>query len=249
MILSKMPQSTEKKSTKKVVKKPTPKVSTPKSTATKKEESSSFNDFYKKKVYPRRGQILVVVGILIFVILLIALRTVFIAAMVNGQPITRLHLIQELEKQQGKQVLDQLVTKKIIEQEASKKKVSVSDDEVQKELKSIEDRVKQNGQSLDQLLVFQGLTRRDLEDNIRTQKLVEKLAASTIQISDKEVNDYLSQNKEAVPEGQSEATVRQSTKDLLLQQKKTEAIQKWIQDIRSRAKVEYFHNALTPQQQ
>ena len=93
-----------------------------------------------------------VIGILLLAGLLYAFRSLFVAAMVNGQPISRVSLVRELEKQNGKQALNSLVTKTLIYQEARKQNVSVSDDEINGEMKKIEDNLQQQGQRLDQHL-------------------------------------------------------------------------------------------------
>src|SRR3989344_8106447 len=53
-------------------------------------------------------------------------RGLFIAAMVNGSPISRLSVVRELEKQSGKQTLKSLIDKKIIEGELDKQGVNVT---------------------------------------------------------------------------------------------------------------------------
>ena len=48
-------------------------------------------------------------------------RGLFVVALVNGEPISRIEVIKALEKQGGKATLDSLVTKKLIAQEARSK--------------------------------------------------------------------------------------------------------------------------------
>src|SRR6185437_15716292 len=64
------------------------------------------------------------IALIIIIILLGAaiyyFRGLFVAAVVNGQPISRLEVVQQAEKQSGKQTLDTLVRDALIEQEANK---------------------------------------------------------------------------------------------------------------------------------
>src|SRR4030066_771684 len=50
-------------------------------------------------------------------------KGLFIAAVVNGRPVSRLTLIKNLEKAQGKTTLDNLITEELISQEAKKEQI------------------------------------------------------------------------------------------------------------------------------
>src|SRR5688572_16109970 len=76
-----------------------------------KPTSSSLPEFFRRKE---------VLGLLLGLAVLVSLyflRGVFVAATVNGKPISRLALVKELEKQNGKETLNSLVTKELIFQE------------------------------------------------------------------------------------------------------------------------------------
>jgi len=120
---------------------------------------------------------------LLVVFILIAggllLKKELVVATVNGQPIFRLTLIREMEKNSGKQVLEGLIGKTLILQEAKKQNVSIGQEEINQEMAKIEENFKSQGQDLNQLLAFQGITKADLEEQIQLQKTAEKLAGST----------------------------------------------------------------------
>ena len=183
-----------------------------------------------------------IAGLVIILIagLLYLLRSLFIAAMVNGQPISRVSVISELERQSGKQALDTLITKTLITQEANKQGVTVSQDEVNTEIKRIEDNVKKQGQTLDQVLALQGMDRQALVDQIKIQKTVEKLLGKDIKITDKEVNDYIEKNKDALGSDPTSAATKTQVKDQLTQQKLSEKFQTWLQDLQKKAKIDHF---------
>jgi len=107
------------------------------------------------------------------------LKKELVVATVNGQPIFRLTLIREMEKNSGKQVLEGLIGKTLILQEAKKQNVSIGQEEINQEMAKIEENFKNQGHDLNQLLAFQGMTRTDLEEQIQLQKTAEKLAGST----------------------------------------------------------------------
>lgn len=169
-------------------------------------------------------------------------KSLFVVALVNGQPITRMSLISQLEKQGGKQVLNIAVTKTLIEQEAKKKNVSVAQKEIDDELKKTETSLAAQGQTLDQALAAQGMTRADYADQIRLQVLIQKMVGKDIVISDKEVDDYLTQNQSTIPEGSDMNQIKTSVKEQLKQQKMSTKIQSWIAELQKNAKITYFLN-------
>ncbi len=187
-----------------------------------------------------------IVFIVIIVVILVGIayffRGLFVAAIVNGQPITHLSLVQELEKQGGKQTLASLVTKTLILQEAQKQNVTVSDKEISAEIKKINDSLAKQGQKLDQLLVSRNMTKADLVDQIKTQKLIEKMLGNDIQVSDKEVDAYIQANKESFPEGSVSADMKNNVKDQIRQQKLSQKFQSWLAELQKNAKITYFVN-------
>ncbi|RJQ37899.1 hypothetical protein C4559_02835 [Candidatus Microgenomates bacterium] len=195
----------------------------------------SFKRNPKKKV-------IILVAIIIIAVLLLFLKNLFVVAFVNGQPITRIAVIKELEKQSGKQVLESMVTKTLILQEAKKQNVSISKSEVDAEMQKIEKSFKDQGQELDQVLAMRGMTKNDLTEQITIQKTVEKMLSKDINVSDKEVNDYIEKNKITIPETANVAEEKQKIKDQLKQQKLSEKFKSWLENAQKNAKITYFIN-------
>lgn len=176
----------------------------------------------------------IVTGIVVIavLVLLYLFKGLFVAATVNGYPITRVAVIQELEKQDGGSVLQSLVTKHLITEEAKKSSVTVSKEQLDSEIAKIEESIKAQGQTLDEALATQGWTRADLEDQIKTQLIVEAILADKVNVSEQEVDDYIKENKSTEP--------RESISSLLRQQKLMTEYQTWIQDLLSKAKINYW---------
>ncbi|MGB9706823.1 MAG: SurA N-terminal domain-containing protein [Microgenomates group bacterium] len=122
-----------------------------------------------------------IAGLVVFILVTSGylLKNELVVATVNGQPISRFTLIRELEKNSGKQALESLIGKTLILQEAKRQNVSVGQQEIDQEMKKLEENFKSQGQDLEQLLAFQGMTKASLEEQIRLQKTAEKLADST----------------------------------------------------------------------
>lgn len=207
---------------------------TPSSTST---ESKSSKGFKIKKSY-----IILIATIIVLGALLYLFRSLFVAAVVNGQPISRLSVVQESEKQSGKQVLTTLVRNTLIEQEARKQNVTVTDKEVDEEIKKLEGNLQKQGQKLDQVLQMQGMSKEDLRKLIRLDKMVGKMVGKDINITDKQVADYIEKNKESLPQGQNENELKATVKEQLKQQQLNEKVRTWLEDLQKNAKINRFVN-------
>ncbi len=184
--------------------------------------------------------LLIPAAIIVVALLLFLLRGQLVVATVNGRQISRLNLIRELEKKDGKTVLESLITEQLILQEAEKRKITLSDAQVNKEISTIEKSVAKQGQNLDLLLTQQGMTRSDLLKQVKIQLLLKKMVGQNIIVTDKEINDYIDKNKASLPSGTDPATLKPQIKTQLEQQKANEKIQKLISDLQSKAKIQYL---------
>ena len=206
------------------------------------EETSSTNSSLLSTISQRvkNRRFLTVFLIIIFALALYSLKNQFLVAAVNGQPIWRLTLVRELEKEAGKRTLDAMVAKTLVLQEAKKKKVVVSSEELNEELKKMEEALAKQGQNMDQLLVAQEMTRQDLAEQVRLQKIVEKLLGGEIEVTDQEVKDYFEKNKTLMPKDAKLEDFQEEIKGNLRQQKLSEKIQSWMKTLQENAKINYF---------
>lgn len=177
--------------------------------------------------------------IILIVIALGLLKNQFIVATVNGQPITRIELIKDLEKKQGKATLDSLITEQLILQEAKARKAEVTQKEQNEELSKIEKSITSQGQNLDDLLNAQGMTRQDLTEQIKIQLTLKRLVGK-VEITQKEIDDYIEKNKETIPDDANMDDLKKQTKQQLENQKINDKIQAFIADLQKKAKIEYL---------
>lgn len=187
-----------------------------------------------------KRNLLLFVAIIILFALLYYFRGQFIVATINGQPIWRTTIIQELERQSGQKELDNLISKLLILQEAKKQNVSISDEEIDSEVKKLEESFSKQGQNLDQLLQMQGISRSEFLEQVRIRKTVEKLAGKDISVTEQEVNDYFEQNKNLLPQNLSADEAKANIKQQLEQQKLNDKIQSWVKSLRDNAKINYL---------
>ncbi len=210
------------------------------------QKESLNTEEHRQKADKKSMKIGVKTAIIIAVVIIIgalayAYKGLFIAATVDGSPISRLTVIQELEKASGKSLLDSLINEKLIQNEVSAKKIVVSDDEINSEIKTIGDQVAAQGNTLDAALAAQGMSIDDLKKRITIQKELEKLVADKINVTDEEVAQYIKDNEISIPEGKEAAIAGQIKNEIRNQKLNTEA-QTLITDLKSKAKIQYFIN-------
>lgn len=181
-----------------------------------------------------------IIGVVVFLAVVLLVRKQLLAATVNGEPIGRLAVIAELEKQGGKNTLDSLITETIILQQAKKNNVKVTDKEVDKQIADIEKSLKSTGQTLDAALIAQNLTKDGLKKQIKLQKMLEKLVGQEVKVTEKEIDAYVKQNEQSIPKGSDMKEIRKQAGDQLKQQKMNEKIKAWIDDQHKKAKIEYL---------
>jgi foldase protein PrsA len=116
-----------------------------------------------------------------------------VVATVNGQPITQQELDKNLEETFGKQMLDTLIVRKLVEQDAKKKGITVSDAEVDAQL----DKIKKKLTPAD-LQNLSGKKLDDLKKQIRFNLLLEKCIMASVPQS--EVRSYFEKNKDNLQE-------------------------------------------------
>jgi hypothetical protein len=202
------------------------------------------NKFLMLKLRRKTVIILVVIAVVVAGVSYVAYakRGWFIAATVNGSPISRLAVVQDLEKQAGKQALDALITKKLIADKIQKLGVVVKSEDVDQEVKKAEEQVTAQGGTLDEALSQQGMTLSDLREQILIKKELEVALADKVVVSDTDVDQYIKDNKMAPAKGAVPETLKTQVRGQLQSQKFNTAAQAFITDLRSEALiVDYAH--------
>jgi len=188
----------------------------------------------KKVLYP---------AIIILIAILLALtKSLFVAAIVNGTPISRLAVVRQLEKQGGTEALNTFIERTLIFGEAKKQGVSVSKEVIDSQLTSIEELLKGQGLTLDEALEARGQTRSELTEQIRIQKTVEAILFQKINVSEEEIAAYFEENRELLDEGATLEDVKEDIRNQLSQQKLNAEYQNWIGELKAKAKIFYFVN-------
>lgn len=107
----------------------------------------------------------------------------YVLTRVNGQPITLKDL---MNNPMFKRLVDQLVTKTIILQEAAKNNITVDQKQVQTELENMKTQIGP-GPSWERWKQMQGLKEEDLLDQFKTEYLLKELLKRQVKITDEEI--------------------------------------------------------------
>ena len=125
-------------------------------------------------------------------------------AKVDGEKILQTELDEALRDQYGAAVLDTLITNKIVELEAEKQNIMVTDEDIQAEYDEL---VESYGgeDAIKAVYEANGLTEAAVKKNIRTYQLTKNVIAASLDITDEEIEQYFEDNKDLY--GQEEQVV------------------------------------------
>ena len=180
----------------------------------------------------KRSYIIAVLAAIVVLVIVYSIRSWFVAALVNGQPIYRLDVVNQLEQQYGDQEMQSLVTQALITQEANKRHITVSQQEINSQMTTIENNLKKQGETLDSALQQQHMTKQQLTDQIVLQQEIQKMVGN-VTVTDQQVKDYMNQNKGSLSVGTTASQVKQQLQQQELQQKE----QQFVTDLQTHAHI------------
>lgn len=166
-------------------------------------------------------------------------RSLFVAATIDGQPVSRLAVIQRLEKEGGERVLNTIITERLIATAAAQANITITDADIDAALETIKAQVATQGVPFENILAEQGLTLEDVRQQLMTRKQLEKLLGDATVVTDADIDEYLKQAKLSTPKNMSEADFRSKISEQLASQKFGSAADRWITEARQKADIRY----------
>ena len=167
-------------------------------------------------------------------------RGLFIAATVNGQPISRIKIIQSLEKSGGKSALDNAITEALVLQEAKKLNKTATAAQIDAEVDNIRKQLQASGQTLDSALKAEGATMEQFRKQIMLQKTLENILADKIQVTQAEVDKFIEDNKSAIPEGMAKEEVEKIAQQNVKSQKLSTEFKNWLDMVKTKSSINYL---------
>lgn len=112
-----------------------------------------------------------------------------VVATVAGEDITRQQWLTAMEQRYGKEVLQTLVSERVMLEAAKANDITVSDEEIETELALM--RTVQDGTDT----TIQSLSKDELKEYIRTQLILEKVLTHDVIVNDEDIQNYYDENK------------------------------------------------------
>ncbi len=118
-------------------------------------------------------------------------------ALINGQKISRVEFEEALEDNGGMTILNMMIGEKLIDQEAKKNGVVVTDQEVEDQFNTISTGM---GSSFASLLQQYGMSEDDLRESLRINLIVFEMSTKDVVITDEEIETYFNENRSSFDE-------------------------------------------------
>lgn len=200
--------------------------------------SVSINPLAKLRNIKGNKFIYLAIVIVVLALLISYKKSWFIAATVNGSPISNFAVLSEENNQYRKQTIDQMVNEKLILSEANKKGVRVSEKDIDTKIAEVEKQVG-GASAFDSLLAQQGQTRIGIRGQIKITLSLEKMYENEASVSAEEVTQFIGQNKEQMQSSTPAELTKEAT-DILKSQKLNQVFSQKFQEIKKAANIQIF---------
>lgn len=191
-----------------------------------------------QKFSTRKFNFFPIIGLLVLILAIYSYYRFGVVAMVNGKPISRFSYYRNLEKLDQKQTINQMANEALVYQEATKKGIKIDQSIIDTQIATIEAQVKAQGETLEEALKAESMTKADLESQIRLQKIVEQLAnISSVSITQAQVDEYLTKNKSSLPSTYTKEQLQTLAKEQLTTDAENEIINTWFTELQKAAKI------------
>ncbi|HHT06637.1 MAG TPA: foldase [Hydrogenispora sp.] len=118
-----------------------------------------------------------------------------VVASVNGEKITKDELYQLLLKQAGQQGLNLLIAQRIVDLEAKKQKITISDAEIKEALEEYYDHYG-GEETFTQIIEMSGTSLAEVKKNLVSTMKIKKLLEPRIKVTEEEMKAFFEENKE-----------------------------------------------------
>lgn len=116
-------------------------------------------------------------------------------AMIGDEKITKDELTEELINLYGENVLNQLIVNKLIELDAEKQGIKVSNEELEEEMEQYYG-LYGGEQNFTSLIEMSGFKVEDFKEDVKRSILLDKILEERIEITEEEMKEYFEENKD-----------------------------------------------------
>lgn len=164
----------------------------------------------------------------------------FLAATVNGKPILKSELNKRLTDRFGEQMLEALISEQLIVDEAQKRGISVTPEEIQAKITEIEGTL-QGSMSLDESLKVQGITRGEFEKQIQIQLMIDKMFSGSASVSAEQIDQFITDQGDSLVATEP-AAQRIEAEEQLRNNQLSQVFIEWFNQAKAEASVSKYLN-------
>lgn len=167
-------------------------------------------------------------------------KNIIAFAFVNGEAISLTDTIQLIRTGYSPQVFDAFMTEKLVEIEARKRGIIVSKEEIEKDIRRIEEDLALQGKTLTEVLVNSDQSLEDFQRNVKFHLTVYKLLSDNVEITPEEVDKYIKENDYIFSSPKERVEVEKEVEELLFKEKLSAEYDKWIRDVKAGSEIDYL---------
>lgn len=225
----------------------------PKKTITIKKPNIKIEKPNLKKIFSGKAiktLLFVLAGVVIFILIDLFVQYLnngYSVAVVNGSRISTSEYHKRLENSYGQTISEQLIEEKLIQMQASKDGVEVTDEEIDKQLKEIIDNIG-GEEAYKKALTQNNITEEDLKFQIKLDQLVVSILKPTIKYTDDDVKAFFEQYSSVLYPNETSALeegakldyeqFKGDVEDIYIRQEVENAKSSWLEGLRSEYKIQ-----------
>lgn len=199
---------------------------------------SNVSPVNKKMQFPSLTMMAIFILIGVVIGIAVAYQGLPFVALVNGRPIFRFEIANLLFSRYGQQTIESMITEKLIAGEAQKSGITISQADIDAKAQEI---LKNFGStmSVEEFLQFQGIERKDFDNQIRLQMTVEKILSKDLVITDMDVDTFIASNR-ALLRSTDAASLKEEARTAIRDEKISEKVQVWLEELKNKASIQKF---------
>jgi hypothetical protein len=165
-----------------------------------------------------------------------------VVASVDGRIITRYEVDKSLYAQGAPSAVDEIITQSLIENELKKNNIDISSQEMDAKVAEIR-KTLGTAATLEDTLKSRNITMKDFLKQLKLQMAVQKALEPKISITTEEITAYINDYGASMT-STAEADMKVEAEDALKMRKLQEEVVKWIDELRTKAKIWYMDKNL-----
>jgi hypothetical protein len=158
---------------------------------------------------------------------------------INHQPVSLGEFVLFVKREGPDNAIDRLITEKIIEIEAKRRNIYVTQQEISEELSNYHQKALESSVVFSDIIINSAQTSKDVEKNIKLRIMLYKILSQDIEVTEWEVDQYFKENRELF-KGKEEDEIKREIKRILINEKVTQKYESWIKEAKASAEVNYI---------